>query len=47
MIMDVFVHRDAHSSAHLGDSSMKVMDIAQVFLRPQDCQSFQLSFSEK
>lgn len=40
--MDVFVYRDAHSSAHLGDSTMKVIYITPVFLRPQDCWNFQL-----
>lgn len=40
--MDVFVYTDEHSSAHLGDSSMKVTDIVQAFLKAQDCQSFQL-----
>lgn len=42
MIMGVFMFRDVQSSAHLDDSSMKVVNIAHVFLRPQDCQSFQL-----
>lgn len=47
MIMAVFVYRDAPSSVYLGDPSRKVMNIAHVFLRPQDCQSFQLILSLK
>lgn len=40
--MDVFMLRDIYSSVHLDDSSMKDVNTANVFLRLQDCQSFQL-----
>lgn len=42
MNMGVFMFRDVHSSTHLDESRVKLVDTANVFLRPQACQSLQL-----